>query len=263
MHPKIREKDAWVIDDIGGRSQFEDSHCLILDFMDDPTRVFCGIFDGHSGRSVADLAAGSFSKAFQEFLMIGTPPAEALRKTFLKVDMEAVSLISGAVAVVFYIQERELFFANAGDAELLLVSKRSHHKLTELHRLTNQEEQMRVIKAGAKIIDPYVMLPNGHGLQCTRSLGDHDFRSIGVIPDPFVGSRQLDSDDLWLIGACDGLWDVITSKEVAAISRRFTSAKSVVEALHHEAIIERNTMDNLTIVAVRATRKPTSTTVKA
>ncbi len=263
MHQKGREKDAWVVDDIGGRPQFEDSHCLILDFMDDPSRILCGIFDGHSGRRVADLAAERFPKVFQELLASGVPPLEALKRTFLKVDRETVGLTSGAVAVVFYIQGQELFFANAGDAELLLVSKHSHHKLSELHRIANQEEQMRVIKAGAEIIGPYVMLPNGHGLQCTRSLGDHDFRGIGVIPDPFVGGRQLGPDNLWLIGGCDGLWDVITAKEVAEISRKFISARTVAKALFHEAVVERRTMDNLTVAAVRATGHPTPATAKA
>lgn len=248
------EHDAWVIDDVGRRAHFEDSHFLITNFMADPAKILCGVFDGHSGRHVADLAARRFPEVFQNLLKLELPPSEALRRAYLEIDKESIGLASGAVAVTLYIDGRELYHANAGDSDLLLVSGLSHHTLSESHRLNNQTERTRVIESGAEIHGPYIMLPSGSGLQCTRSLGDHDFKIIGVIPDPFLGNRQLGPDDLWLIAGSDGLWDFMMPAEVATISRKLKTARAVGEALRNETIIERRGADNLTVLTVRATR---------
>lgn len=252
MTSEGRDKDAWVIDDIGGRAQFEDAHCLLLDFAGDRRKVLGGVFDGHNGKSVAQLAARRSPELFQKLLSEGLPPERAFGRLFAALDKETTGLEAGSVAVGFFMNGRDLTYANVGDCALLLVSRRSERILTEWHRLSNEKERIRIIEAGGRVDGSYVMIPTGHGLQCTRSLGDNDFKECGVISDPFVGSLRLQPDDIWIIAACDGLWDFMRPEEVAATARKMSTARAVAEALHHEAIIERQTSDNLTVMVVDA-----------
>ncbi len=251
MHSEGKEEIAWVVDDIGGRQVFEDAHFLRFTFLGDPGKILFGILDGHGGKGVAEFAARRFPEVFSRLLESGIPAPEALRRTFIDLDVETRGLDSGAVAVVAFISGSELVTANAGDAELILVSKKSWRILSELHRLNNEKERLRVVAKGARIRGDYVSLESGDDLQCTRSLGDHAFKAIGVIPDPFVSERSLGPDDIWLIAGCDGLWDFMLPDEVAKIARGKGTAKEVAEALHHEAVSVRRTTDNLTVMAVK------------
>jgi serine/threonine protein phosphatase PrpC len=252
MKGEGREKDAWAVEDIGGRARLEDTHSLAFDFGGVPGRVLGGVFDGHGGSEVADLAGRRFFGLFQNAFTAGLPADRALERAFLSIDREVVERRSGCVAVAFFLDERDLAVANTGDAELLLVSKADHKILSELHRLSNQDEKMRIIDAGGQIDGSYVMDSKGHGLQCTRSLGDHEFKDIGIIPDPHLANARLCEDDLWIIAACDGLWDVMGPDEAVTIARKMTTARAVAEALQHEAVAIMETPDNLTVLVVRA-----------
>jgi len=252
MKGEGREKDAWAVEDIGGRARLEDTHSLVFDFGGVPGRVIGGVFDGHGGSEVANLAGRRFPGLFQNAFAAGLPADKALERAFLSIDREVIERRSGCVAVAFFLDERDLAVANTGDAELLSVSKADHEILSEFHRLSNQDEKMRIIDAGGQIDGSYVMDLEGHGLQCTRSLGDHEFKDIGIIPDPHLANARLCEDDLWIIAACDGLWDVMRPDEAATIARRMTTARAVAEALQHEAVAIRETPDNLTVLVVKA-----------
>jgi serine/threonine protein phosphatase PrpC len=252
MKGEGRENEAWAVEDIGGRARLEDTHSLVCDFGGVPGRVLGGVFDGHGGSEVADLAGRRFPGLFQNAFAAGFPADKALEKAFLSIDREVVERRSGCVAVAFFLDGCDFAVANTGDAELLLVSKVNHKILTELHRLSNQDEKMRIIDAGGHIDGSYVMDSKGHGLQCTRSLGDREFKDIGIISDPYLASARLCKDDLWIIAACDGLWDVMRPDEAATIARKMTTAPAVAEALQHEAVAMRGTPDNLTVLVVKA-----------
>ena len=229
----------------------EDSHSLICDFHGVSGMILGAIFDGHGGSRVADLAGAEFPRLFQEAFAAGLTAEGALGRSLTSIDGEADEWRSGCVAVVFFLNGRDLAFANVGDAELVLVSRSGQKTLTELHRTSSQNERERILKAGGHIDGSYVMDLEGHGLQCTRSLGDRAFRSMGIIADPYLGRASLGEDDLWIIAACDGLWDVMRPIEAAVIARKMSTARAVAEALWHEAVKVRETPDNLTVLVVK------------
>ena len=245
------EDDAWVIEDIGGRARLEDTHSLVGNFGGVRGRVLGGVFDGHGGFEAADLAGRRFPVLSQAAIAAGLPSDKALERAFLSIDADVLEGQSGCVAVAFLLEGCDLAVANTGDAELLLVSKADHKILTELHRLSNQNEKMRIIDAGGQIDWSYVMDSRGHGLQCTRSLGDREFKDAGIIPNPYLANVRLGKDDLWIIAACDGLWDVMRPDEVATIARKLTTARAVAETLWHEAITVREAPDNLTALVAK------------
>jgi serine/threonine protein phosphatase PrpC len=212
----------------------EDRHVLIAR----DGSVIGAVFDGHSGAAVAELGE-SWLPAMPDI-----PPGKALRA----IHRASQSLHGGACSVAFRLMGERLEVANVGDAGLVRVSSGAAEVLTETHRLDNPAERARVIAAGAGIFEPYVIDPHtGDGVMSTRALGDHVFAHIGIIGEPYEWDGAFTGG--WLVAACDGLWDVMTAKELP----RWLSgtARESAEALAHEALEVRRTADNLTIIVVR------------
>ena len=237
---------AYAIADIGGRWEMEDAHVLDVESVR-PLAALGGVFDGHGGAAVAELAARRLPQLFATSLPQG--PEAAFRAAFAGIHREARGLRGGAVAATFYIKDREIAVANAGDAHIVAVSGDMAVRLTEDHRITNEVELNRVVTAGATIWGPYVCLPSGTGIMPTRTLGDHEFETVGVLSQPAVSTHALQEG--FLVAACDGLWDVMEPTEVPRLLKGISSAKDVAGALAHEALHVRRTTDNLTILVVR------------
>jgi serine/threonine protein phosphatase PrpC len=84
----------------------------------------------------------------------------------------------------------------------------------------------------------------------TRSLGDRWFRPVGVIPEPEVGRHALETDDVALVAATDGAWDVLSVEDAARIVRRAADAQAGADALI-AAALAAGAHDNVTAVVVR------------
>ncbi|KAL7075104.1 hypothetical protein ACQ4LE_005467 [Meloidogyne hapla] len=67
-------------------------------------------------------------------------------------------------------------------------------------------ERMRIQKAGGSVKDGRVM----GILEVSRSIGDGQMKSYGVISKPDVKKLTLGLNDMFLILACDGLWKSFT-----------------------------------------------------
>ena len=128
-----------------------------------------------------------------------------------------------------------LFVANAGDSRTMLASDfevtgnkgdpyRSTIRFTSrMDKADLPEEKARIEALGGKSHIPpsekrltsRVVLYSTHskdsvGLAMSRSLGDHEWTAVGVIPEPLVDTIRLDTDGgdrPYLIVASDGLWD--------------------------------------------------------
>jgi len=237
---------AYAVADIGRRYSMEDEHVLQVESVE-PIRVLGAVFDGHGGADVARLAKVRLPELFLEALPSG--PEDALRTAFAGIHRESEGLHGGAAAAAFYLDDSRVTVANAGDSQIVAVSEDRATTLTEEHRITNEMELARVVEAGATIWGPYVCLPSGAGIMPTRTLGDHEFASVGVIPEPVVSSHILLPG--FLVAACDGMWEVIGAEELPSLLKGATSAENAARSLHHEALHARNTEDNLTILVVK------------
>jgi serine/threonine protein phosphatase PrpC len=102
---------------------------------------------------------------------------------------------------------------------------------------------------GAALEPPYVVRGD-RGLMMTRSLGDRWFRPVGVIAEPEVGRHAVGADDVALVAATDGLWDVLSVEDAARFVRRAATAEAAARALVAEALAA-GTRDNVTAVVVR------------
>jgi protein phosphatase 1G len=143
-----------------------------------------------------------------------TPPVNLVRPMSANPALNA-----GCTAVVVHIHSQTLTIANSGDSRAVLCRDGQAVDLTVDHKVTLESEVSRISAAGGIVLNGRV---NG-SLNLTRAIGDLAFKGdaslppegqvITANPDVFVMEADPDSDDFIVI-ACDGLWEVMTSQEV-------------------------------------------------
>lgn len=87
-------------------------------------------------------------------------------------------------------------------------------------------------------------------LQVTRSLGDVDLKSTGVIAEPEISIVHLTEKDEFLIMASDGLWDTVSNDEAVAIVQDTVKHPEMsAQRLATEAVA-RGSHDNVSVIIV-------------
>jgi serine/threonine protein phosphatase PrpC len=239
----------------GRRWEMEDSHTIIPEFRGNPGEFFAGVYDGHAGRLAADLIAERLHLNLAS-LLEENAPEEALRKAFILTDEEVAKtgIKDGATVVAAYIDGANLYVANAGDARAVLGRGIGAKRLSHDHKANDPKEVRRIKKLGGHVTSKYETgIPRVNGiLAISRSIGDHSDELDGFIsPEPFITHTVLEPQDHALILACDGIWDVIKDDEVAKIVRDINGSQNAAEFLMNEAINNRRSRDNVTVVVVK------------
>jgi serine/threonine protein phosphatase PrpC len=132
--------------------------------------------------------------------------------------------------------------ANAGDSRAVL-GKKSGSTVTGVelsmdHKPELPEEKRRIEKAGGFVEDNRVK----GILNLSRSLGDLEYKSDASIPlkdqmitaSPEIRKEKITSDCSFLIIACDGIWDCLTSQEAAELVSELLPKKPKVSGVIEE-----------------------------
>lgn len=111
----------------------------------------------------------------------------------------------------------EIYCANAGDSRAILVQDTSVFDLSDDHKPDNEDELIRIEAAGCNVTDGRV----AGKLSLSRAIGDLAYKqnkdlsveaqAITCVPD--VTRRNRSNKDSYLLVACDGVWDVLSSHE--------------------------------------------------
>uniref|UniRef100_A0A3Q2YEB0 protein-serine/threonine phosphatase n=1 Tax=Hippocampus comes TaxID=109280 RepID=A0A3Q2YEB0_HIPCM len=126
---------------------------------------------------------------------------------------------SGTTAVVALIRGKQLIVANAGDSRCVVSERGKAVDMSYDHKPEDELELSRIKKAGGKVtVDGRV---NG-GLNLSRAIGDHFYKRNKVLPPeeqmisamPDVKVLTLNDDHDFMVIACDGIWNVLSSQEV-------------------------------------------------
>ncbi|XP_057674379.1 protein phosphatase 1G isoform X2 [Corythoichthys intestinalis] len=126
---------------------------------------------------------------------------------------------SGTTAVVALIRGKQLIVANAGDSRCVVSERGKAVDMSYDHKPEDELELSRIKKAGGKVtMDGRV---NG-GLNLSRAIGDHFYKRNKVLPPeeqmisamPDVKVLTLNDDHDFMVIACDGIWNVLSSQEV-------------------------------------------------
>lgn len=126
---------------------------------------------------------------------------------------------SGTTAVVALIRGKQLIVANAGDSRCVVSEKGKAVDMSYDHKPEDELELARIKNAGGKVtMDGRV---NG-GLNLSRAIGDHFYKRNKALPPeeqmisalPDIKVLTLNEDHDFMVIACDGIWNVMSSQEV-------------------------------------------------
>ncbi|CCK69470.1 type 2C protein phosphatase PTC2 KNAG_0C03660 [Huiozyma naganishii CBS 8797] len=214
----------------GWRMSMEDSHIVEPNLQaesDDDHIAFYSIFDGHGGAGVAQFAGEKVSGILrrQESFQKGNL-TQALIDTYLATDEELLkdpilkNDHSGCTATSILISKLQnaLICSNSGDSRTVLSTKGYAKALSYDHKPTLLSEKSRIIAA-----DGFVEMDRVNGnLALSRAIGDFEFKSnealgpheqvVTCVPDIMRHTLDFDADE-FVILACDGIWDCLTSQE--------------------------------------------------
>ena len=216
---------------------------------------------------VEDMEDDEDDEPVQDYVPNPGPPSIRGRDGTFMCNLADHRVNAGCTSVVVLRVGNKLICANAGDSRAVLGRANGvAHPLSEDHKPSQERERRRIEAAGGYINQ--VGRVNGN-LNLTRSLGDLKYKQVpGVArPDqiitgePDITVTELKDDDEFLIVACDGVWDCLTSQgSVDFVRERLQNGmnnRKIVEEVFDHCISDdpRKTQgiggDNMTCIVVQ------------
>lgn len=234
----------------GWRITMEDAHTTLLNVEDAEGTAFFAVYDGHGGSNVAKYSGEGLHKRIVADKAFARGDYQgAIKNGFLEMDRalrydpEYGGDSSGCTAITATITDKNvLYVGNAGDSRAVLGSDGTAYVLSNDHKPVNKEESRRIVAAGGFVEYGRV---NG-SLALSRALGDFEFKmnaTLGpedqiVTANPVIVEHKLTEEDEFLVLACDGIWDCMSSQEVITFVR-----KGIAEQVPLDTLCEM-TMDH-------------------
>ncbi|CAM6009568.1 unnamed protein product [Sphagnum balticum] len=238
LHKEVLKSEAYQSGDLGKALEYAflrmdemmkgERGWRELQILGDKGRRFSGMWDGPSTGSTRDDPASPISSTNGIFIESSDEDwtqEEGTHSTFS-------GPTAGSTAVVAVIRGNQLVVANAGDSRCIMSR---HGKALELsldHKPELEVERGRILFAGGFVHAGRV---NG-SLNLTRAIGDVKFKYQTDLPPekqivtcfPDVRQVELGTGDEFLVLACDGIWDVMSSQGVVDfVHQRLPNAKSI------------------------------------
>ena len=263
---------------IGQRPSNEDHHFMV-DNIDGTNsniadiNLYC-IFDGHGGKGVSKFLKENLPNYFLKKDILHNPSKKHeyykyIKKIFdyiqnkLTKDINAAKNAgSTALISLFYKNGTKTYYyiINVGDSRAVLCNKYNIAiPLSKDHKPICYEEKKRISELGGKIV-----FDGGDwrikDLSVSRAFGDLDALPY-VCHTPDIFHDSLSSNDKFMILACDGLWDVLSSQEVVDFileelekikKNKSTNGvgKNNIARTLGEYAIQKGSYDNITIIII-------------
>jgi len=220
----------------GWRAQMEDDHVQMLGLPDLPELSLFGVYDGHGGDTVAHYVARHFPRFLLETKHLTADMKDdevqqraklAFEQALMAIDKEMSTLSevesghdqSGSTSVMTLLSPGQIVCANTGDSRAVLSRAGAAVALSHDHKPYNTGEKERIENAGSHVQFNRV---NGD-LAVSRALGDFVYKrcesvqaeqqAVTAFPE-IIGEARVPGQDEFIVLACDGIWDVMSSQEV-------------------------------------------------
>ena len=228
----------------GWRVLMEDARCAYSPIPFNDSVSLFAVFDGHGGAFSSRFAASNIqrvifsSEAWQSCDLSPKALSSVLSGALLALDLELAAEprmvwggkddtedCSGATALVALVTPSHVALANCGDCEAVLIAGEDWEglPLSLPHKPTDEGELRRISDAGLTVKDNRV---DGI-LAVSRSLGDFRFKqnaekpaetqAVTALADVHIHARS--DKEVLLLMACDGIWDVLSHSEAAALMK--------------------------------------------
>ncbi|XP_047048083.1 probable protein phosphatase 2C 70 isoform X1 [Lolium rigidum] len=168
----------------------------------------------------------------------------------------------GSTACVAIIRNDQLVVANAGDSRCVISRKGQAQDLSRDHKPDLPAERERIQHAGGFVVAGRV---NG-SLNLSRAIGDMEMKNNLRFPadrqivsaEPEVNTVQLSDDHEFIVLACDGIWDCMSSQEVVDFVHEKLRTEDSLSAIC-EKMLDRclapeaggEGCDNMTVIVVQ------------
>lgn len=251
-----------------------------------PVDCLFAVFDGHAGDAAARACAARIPTELREELEAAGMESPESRKvavegTFLALDrhlrvkLGPAARHCGTTCIFCYAWKEKapgakpvsLLLANLGDSRALVLRKladaEGHELMAETsdHKPDAPEEKQRILAAGGTVEYPgKVPMPRVDGLLgCSRSLGDNSFKEDAALPPerqkvstvPDINEFACSGGDAVVL-ACDGVFDVLSSRKVCSIVSQALSKDgkpaAAASAVVRAALSHPMQQDNVTCV---------------
>lgn len=172
---------------------------------------------------------------------------------------------SGCTAVVAVVRQNQLLVANAGDSRCVICRNGKALDMSIDHKPEDDIERERIRNAGGEVTTDGRV--NG-GLNLSRAIGDHAYKGnpdispkeqmITALPD--IKITTLEELDEFMLLACDGIWNSMSSQEVVDFVRerigKVEKLSQICEELFDHCLAPDTTgdgtgCDNMTAIIVK------------
>ena len=256
----------------GWRAHMEDAHIMSTTLPNLEGWSFFAVLDGHAGKLCAEVSEQTLvaSVLFEVLPVRDSTSAimDALRRAFIRHDRalssnyEVLRSRSGTTCTSVLITPTHAIFSNLGDSRSVLSRGGKPLFATADHKPSNAVEAKRIRMAGGSVLLDRI----DGGLAVSRAFGDFDYKmrsdlppvaqKVSPEPETFCVALTHEEDEFLLL-ACDGVWDVMTSaaavKYVHAVLRKqgmhAAGAKAACEALIRRCL-SLGSRDNISAVIV-------------
>lgn len=221
-----------------------------------------GVFDGHGGGDVADLAVKLLPGILARTLCRVKDPQRALHEAFMQLDQEirdcqAATLTGfekvGSTATVVLAVRRagrlRLLCANCGDSRAVLSRGGVAVDLSDDHKPQNPLERRRIEAAGGHVVIGDTTGRVDGSLAVSRALGDFKYKARTDLPAdkqkviacPDIKEIPVGKNDEFVVVASDGVTGVFSSEELIGklgfAKRRGASWQEAGRAVLEDAIL--------------------------
>ncbi|CAK9027783.1 unnamed protein product [Durusdinium trenchii] len=256
----------------------------------DELGVYFGVFDGHGGAQVSELAARNLHRNILAFFrQKAVQPASrdeklkmAVREAFSHTDKEILGLSerkkfdsAGSTAVCAMLHGNpklgtalRLVLAHVGDSRAILCRAGQAVQVTEDHKPDRIDEKKRIERAGGLVLNvrgawriAAPANPRGstkssrreyQGLSITRSLGDACFKNPALsAADPEVRVLPITDKDLFVVLVTEGVTRVLSNQDVVdCASKHWDDPEEAAKNVVRTAF-QKGSDENLTALVVQ------------
>lgn len=243
-----------------GHRPYQEDEFALKAFLGDgitaPESHMFAVFDGHAGGRASKYLSTSFAGILVQDPVFDTNISFALKRCYLVANeqflkqAERLKLHDGSCGLTCILREGKLIAANVGDCRAVIVHRNNPLQITSDHKPYDQEERKRIAALGGTVVYSMGTARVNGVLAVSRAFGNRSIKHV-IRADADIFVRDFAVGDEFLVIASDGLWDVLTNKDVCDICRQFESqgARRIAEELVTNALC-RGTMDNTTAVVV-------------
>ena len=225
----------------GARSTMEDA--LIIRENIIPNLNIYAVIDGHGGSATASIASFLVPSLFLEEKEKGISAFSSVCRKLIE-KLRSSNIKDGATIAFTIVSKTQISYASLGDTRALIVHKDGTiDPLTVDHKPTDPSERDMIRDNKSFVSDQRT----AGVLAVSRSLGDFMIQGVSHLPD--IKSRDLKPTDSRLVIACDGVFDVLTPKEVGEIVINEKDVNKAAVKIRNIAI-SRLSGDNISVIVV-------------